>query len=144
MQSARLAGTRAVFEKLWRVLARGSNGIWALESPPRPQVSVIRCIMRKLQCIWDARSPLLVCQEQTSGFARSWSRQTSGNHRAFRILANPATKNASPRCPKGEKRQCVAGVHKPHCPLLPAQRGPRLRMTGRPSLGTRKLDRLAG
>ena len=33
----------AVFEKSWRVLARGSNGIRALEPPPRPRISVIRC-----------------------------------------------------------------------------------------------------
>ena len=33
----------AVFEKSWRVLARGSNGIRALKPPPRPQISVIRC-----------------------------------------------------------------------------------------------------
>ena len=34
---------RAVFEKSWWVLARGSNGIGALEPPPWPQFSVIRC-----------------------------------------------------------------------------------------------------
>jgi len=33
----------------------------------------------------------VVYQEQRLGFAGSWSRQTSGNDRAFRILANPAT-----------------------------------------------------
>jgi hypothetical protein len=33
----------AVFEKSWRVMAHGGNGIWALEPPPRPQISVIRC-----------------------------------------------------------------------------------------------------
>ncbi len=32
---------RAVFEKSWRVLARGGNGSWALTL--RPRVSVIRC-----------------------------------------------------------------------------------------------------
>ena len=34
---------RAVFEMSWRVVARASHGIWALESHPRPQISVIRC-----------------------------------------------------------------------------------------------------
>ena len=33
----------AVFEKSWRVLARGTNGRRALKPPPRPQISVIRC-----------------------------------------------------------------------------------------------------
>ncbi|MEO2036573.1 MAG: hypothetical protein ABGZ35_31240, partial [Planctomycetaceae bacterium] len=32
-----------IFEKSWRVLARGGNGSWALALPPRPRVSVIRC-----------------------------------------------------------------------------------------------------
>ena len=35
---------RAVFEKSWRVLARGSNGIPALEPLLRPQISVISFI----------------------------------------------------------------------------------------------------
>ena len=34
---------RAVFETWWRVLARGSNGIGALEPPPQPQIRVRRC-----------------------------------------------------------------------------------------------------
>ena len=34
---------RAVFEMSWRVLARGSSGIRALEPPPRPQINVRRC-----------------------------------------------------------------------------------------------------
>jgi hypothetical protein len=38
-----------------------------------------------------AATRLVVYQEQSLGFAGSWSRQTSGNDRAFRILANPAT-----------------------------------------------------
>ena len=35
------------------------------------------------------------CREQRLGFTRSWSRQTSGNDRAFRILVNPATLDLS-------------------------------------------------
>ena len=32
-----------MFEKSWRVLARGGHGSWALALPPRPRISVIRC-----------------------------------------------------------------------------------------------------
>ena len=41
--TCRIVTVRAVFEKSWRILARGSDGIRVLEPPPRPQISVIRC-----------------------------------------------------------------------------------------------------
>ena len=37
------AAPGAVFEKSWRVVARGSHGIRALHPPPQPQIRVIRC-----------------------------------------------------------------------------------------------------
>jgi hypothetical protein len=50
-------------------------------------LSCVFCVNHHGKVAKSAIEFLVVCQEQRSGFARSWSRQTSGNDRAFGIAA---------------------------------------------------------